>query len=102
MLPTLTPEQREQALRKATEARQATSQARAALKSGTITFADVLDGSVPALHKAKVRSLLTLLPGIGTVRADKLMATAGIDSRRRVNGLGPVQRATLRDELGLE
>lgn len=102
-VPVMTAEEREQAFRKAAESRQATSEARAALKAGQITIADVLDGNVPALAKAKVRLVLADLPGIGKVRAAQLIAAAGVAPERRdsvrVRGLGPNQRAALRKAL---
>lgn len=95
----LTPEQREQALAKAREARQARSEALAELRTGKRTLSEFLTSDDEVLKRTRVRQVLRALPGIGDVRADRLMAVAKIDVKRRVGGLGSVQRATLLDEL---
>jgi transposase len=99
MLPVMTQETRE----KAAAARKAAADARADLRSGRITITDVLDGHVPALAKAKVRLVLADLPGIGKTRALQLLAAAGVAADRRdsvrFRGLGPNQRAALRQAL---
>ncbi|WP_405680630.1 MULTISPECIES: hypothetical protein [unclassified Streptomyces] len=41
----------------------------------------------------RVRCLLESLPGIGSARAGQLLADFGISESRRVQGLGPAQRA---------
>ena len=94
-LPTLTPEQREQALRKAAAARKARAAALDELRKGEVTLAVVLDSQDSPLQRAYVRQVLRALPGVGDVTADKALATIGIDSKRRVAGLGKVQRAAL-------
>lgn len=98
-LATLTPEQREQALRKAVESRKATSAARAELKAGRIKLADVLEGKVPALQRAKVHAVLTTLPGVGKATADRALAEAGVAEGRRVKGLGDRQRKALTERF---
>ena len=99
MLPTLTPEQREQALKKAQEARSERSAALAGLKNGSITLFDFLTSDNEVLRRTRVTQVLRALPGVGKVRATRLMEEARIDANRRVSGLGPVQRATLEDLL---
>lgn len=97
-LPTLTPEQREHALAAAAEARKARSEALAEIRKGTLPAADVLASPGP-LQRAKVRQVLLAVPGIGPVKADSLMAAAKVDPKRRVGGLGSVQRARLAELL---
>ena len=73
-LPTLTPEQRADALAKAAEARKKRAEVKAELKSGTRSLADVLknaDGDA-TLGKMKVSTVLESLPGVGKVRAQKI------------------------------
>ncbi|HEV2374585.1 MAG TPA: integration host factor, actinobacterial type [Streptosporangiaceae bacterium] len=82
-LPELTPE----TLEKAAEARRAKYAALAEVTAGTLPVADVLTGNEPRLLKVKVRRVLIALPGIGKVRADRMLAEAGIDPERRVKGL---------------
>ena len=98
-LPPLTPEDRAAALEKAARARRERAEALAELTKGTLAIAEVLEGSEPRLHKAKVHRVLRALPGIGAVRADRLMAGARIDPKRRIQGLGPVQRKALLEHL---
>jgi hypothetical protein len=95
-LPTLTPEQRQQALQKAAVARKKRAELKAELKSGKKTLKDVLDRSGDDIvGKMKVSSVLESLPGVGKVRATKLMEELDISASRRVRGLGARQREQL-------
>ncbi len=98
-LPSLTPEQREQALAKAAEARRARSEMLAALKSGQTSLAEVLDSTDEVAKKTKVLQVLKALPGVGAVKAAALMEQAGVDEKRRVGGLGEQQRRKLLDAV---
>ncbi|MGZ4130664.1 MAG: integration host factor, actinobacterial type [Actinomycetota bacterium] len=99
-LPTLTEEQRKQALEKAAEARRARAELKGQLKSGKLTLKDVLgrDGD-NTVDKMKVSTVLESLPGVGKVRARKLMEKLDISASRRVRGLGAKQRDALLDEF---
>lgn len=96
-LPTLTPEQRAEALAKAAEARKKRAQVKAKLKSQELSLADVLKkaGGDDTLGKMKVSTVLESLPGVGKVRAQKLMEELDISATRRVRGLGSKQREQL-------
>ena len=101
-LPTLTPEQRAQALAKAAEARKKRAEVKGELKSGKRTLADVLktandDGT---LGKMKVSTVLESLPGVGKVRAQKIMEELDISATRRIRGLGSKQRELLLTKFG--
>lgn len=98
-LPTLTPEQREQALAKARAARIARSAALGKLKNGTLTLADYLASEDEVLKKTKVRSVLLALRGVGPAKADAILSDVGIDPKRRVSGLGSNQRQALTGRL---
>ncbi|MFF8617069.1 integration host factor, actinobacterial type [Streptomyces sp. NPDC015350] len=98
-LPTLTTNDRDEARQKAILARQARSAVRASLKAGTLTLAQVLDRPDGVVGRMPVRQLLTALPGVGPVRAARSMNALGIPEGRRVQGLGPVQRAKLLQEF---
>ena len=98
-VPTMTPEQREQALAKAAAARKARSEALAELRHGKITLATILAGEEARLQRAYVRQVLRAIPGVGDVTADKALAEVGIDAKRRVAGLGPNQRAALAERF---
>jgi hypothetical protein len=99
-LPTLTPEQRQQALEKAAVARKKRAELKGELKSGTTSLKDVLDRSGDDIvGKMKVSSVLESLPGVGKVRAQKLMEELGISASRRVRGLGAKQRQQLLEKF---
>ena len=101
-LPTLTPEQRADALAKAAEARKKRAEVKGELKAGTRSLADVLrnaDGDA-TLGKMKVSTVLESLPGVGKVRAQKIMEELDISATRRVRGLGTKQREHLLERFG--
>ena len=100
-LPTLTPEQRTQALAKAAEARKKRAEVKGELKSGKRTLADVLKraSNDDTLGKMKVSTVLESLPGVGKVRAQKIMEELDISASRRVRGLGAKQRELLLDRF---
>jgi hypothetical protein len=100
-LPTLTPEQRQQALEKAAEARRKRAELKAQLKSGNLTLATVLDKEEDdTVGKMKVSSVLESLPGVGKVRARKIMEKYDISASRRIRGLGSKQKDALLSEFG--
>ena len=69
---------------------------------GSVTLADVLKqaDTDEVVGKLKVLSLLESLPGVGKVKARRLMEDIGISETRRVKGLGPQQRQSLLEQLG--
>jgi hypothetical protein len=100
-LPTLTPEQRQQALEKAAEARRKRAELKAQLKSGNMSLATVLaKDSDEMVGKMKVSSVLESMPGVGKVRARKIMEKLDISASRRVRGLGSKQKDALLAEFG--
>ena len=98
--PPLTPEQRSAALAKAAEARAARAEIKARLKMGTMTLPEVLSSSDANVGKLKVVSMLESLPGVGKVKARKVMEDIEIADNRRVQGLGAQQKQKLLDLLG--
>lgn len=100
-LPTLTPEQRAEALAKAAEARKARSELLASIKSGDKSIEHVLARAKEdkTIGKTKVSALLKAVPGLGAVKVANLMEEAGIDPERRAAGLGERQRRTLVEAL---
>jgi hypothetical protein len=98
-LPVLSPEQRQEALAKAREARAARSALLAEVKAGTLTLADVLGRDDDLARKTKVAQVLRALPGVGKARAAATMERAGISAERRVGGLGARQREHLLAEF---
>lgn len=98
--PQLTPEQRTAALAKAAEARVARADIKARLKMGSFSLKEALDSTDVNVGKLKVVSMLESLPGVGKVKARRLMDEIGIADNRRVQGLGAQQRASLLKQLG--
>jgi len=100
--PQLSPEQRAAALKKAAEARTARAELKEKLKMGSLTLREALDkaDSDPVIGKLKVLNLLESLPGLGKVKARRVMEDIGIAETRRVQGLGTQQRQTLLAQLG--
>lgn len=98
--PQLTPEQRAAALAKAAEARAARAEIKARLKMGSMSLAEALESDDVNVGKLKVVSLLESLPGVGKVKARKVMEDVEIADNRRVQGLGAQQKQKLLDLLG--
>lgn len=98
--PQLTPEQRTAALAKAAEARAARAEIKARLKMGSMSLHDALASSDVNVGKLKVVSLLESLPGVGKVKARRIMEDVEIADNRRVQGLGAQQKAKLLELLG--
>ncbi len=95
--PALTPEQRAAALQKAAASRRQRAELKEKLKMGTISLRELLDQSDrdEVIAKMKVVSVLESLPGLGKVKARRLMEELGISEQRRLQGLGSNQRAAL-------
>lgn len=99
-LPTLTDEQRKEALAKAAEARKRRAELKAQLKAEKVSLRDVLDKPEDdTVGKMKVSAVLESLPGVGKVRARKIMERLDISTSRRVRGLGAKQRDALLAEF---
>jgi S13-like protein len=95
-LPTLTEEQRRDALAKAAEARKKRAEIKGELKAGKLDLKGLLDRSGDDIvGKMKVSVVLESLPGVGKVRATRLMEELDISATRRVRGLGAKQREQL-------
>ncbi len=99
--PALTPEQRAQALAKAAEARRARAELKEKLKMGSVSLKDLFDqsGGSDVVAKMKILAVLESLPGVGKVKARKLLEKHEISESRRVRGLGAKQREALLAEF---
>ena len=95
--PSLTPEQRAAALKKAGEARRARAELKERLKLGTINLKELIEQSETdeLIGKTKVLAVLESLPGVGKVKARRTMEEIGIAETRRIRGLGSQQRDAL-------
>ena len=100
-VPELSAEQRRAALEKAAVVRRERAEVKNRLKNSGASLSEVLkegqDNEV--VGKMKVVDLLQSMPGLGKVRARKLMEI-GISESRRVRGLGANQIAALEREFG--
>jgi len=99
--PKLTTEQRHAALRKAGAARVARAELKDRLKQGAIHIGDVIAQAKEdeVVGKTKVLTVLESLPGVGKVKARRLMREIGISESRRLRGLGVQQRQSLLEAL---
>ena len=99
-LPTMTPEQRKQALAKAAEARQARSALLAEVKSGKLPINQVFNrADEDVVKKTRVVQVLRSLPGYGAAKVTALMTASGVDEKRRIGGLTTAQRDRLIEAL---
>ena len=98
--PALTPEQRQAALDKAAKVRRERAEVKEKLKMGSISLPELLDQADKdeTVGKMKVLSVLESLPGLGKVKARRMMETVGISESRRLQGLGAKQREALLKE----
>jgi len=101
-LPPLTPEQRLAALDKAAASRRERAEVKNRLKNSGGSILDVLrDGRTnEVIGKMRVVDLLQSMPGLGKVRARRVMERLSIAESRRVRGLGTKQVAALEREFG--
>jgi predicted HAD superfamily phosphohydrolase len=100
-LPTLSPEQRQAALDKASASRHHRAEALARLQAGEITFAELLERAETdtVLAKTKVSRALRNVRGVGVAKATRLMSSCEVAENRKLAGLGPRQRQALIDAL---
>ncbi len=96
-VPTLTAEQRQAALAKATEVRKARGDLLAAVKAGHTSVSDVFGRADGLTKRTRVVQVLRAVPGYGPAKVAAVMAACGVDEKRRVGGLGEQQRRRLLD-----
>ncbi len=99
--PSLTPQQRAEALEKAAAARRERAEIKQLLKDGNISFVELMErvDDDAAVGGIKVKAVLASLPGLGKVKTVRLMEELGIAENRRMRGLGANQRKALLDAL---
>ncbi len=98
--PPLTEEQRRQALEKAAIARRKRAELKDELKRGATSLKDLLGRTNDEIvGKMKVSTVLESLPGVGRVRAKKIMERLDISESRRMRGLGQKQKDNLLQEF---
>ena len=99
-LPTMTDEQRREALKKSAEARAIKARIKQQVADGTLKVSQVLDMQDEAVRRIKVFQLLKAVPGVGTKKAEAFMEAHRISPNRRLAGLGKHQRAALIEAFG--
>jgi len=99
--PALSAEQRQAALEKAAAARRMRAELKEKLKMGSLTLQELLQqaDADEVVGKMKVLAVLESLPGLGKVKARRLMDEVGISETRRLHGLGDQQRKKLFERL---
>lgn len=95
VLPELTTDQRDAALRKAIEARRERAAAKEAIKAGTVRPAEIIRSPEGPYSKMRLFEFLTACPGIGPATARKIIVALGVGEGRRLRGLGPRQKSRL-------
>lgn len=97
----MTPEQRAQALQKAAMARRKRAEIKQLLKSGSLSFAQLLEEAEadPMVAGIKVSAVLVSMPRTGKIKSKRMMERLGIAENRRIRGLGERQRAALLKEF---
>ena len=85
------------ALEKAAIARRARAELKQQLRLGSITFRELLAraSTDDVISKIKVLAVLESLPGLGKVKARRVLDEAGVSETRRVQGLGAHQKEKL-------
>lgn len=101
-LPTLTDEQRKDALAKAAIVRTLRANLKSDIADGKVKVTDLLEGefgsyaeNAEAVNKTRVSQLLLAMKGVGSTKAASLMEQCGVAENRRLAGLGKDQRRRL-------
>ncbi len=99
--PKLTDEQRRAALAKAAEARRVRAETKELLKTGSLRLSELFEQAEQdeILAGLKVESLIASMPGMGKIKAKRLMEALAIADNRRIRGLGGRQREALLAEF---
>lgn len=99
--PQLSPDQRQAALEKAAAARRIRAELKEKLKMGSTSLQELFDmaDKDEIVAKLKVLNVLESLPGLGKVKARRLLEECEISETRRIQGLGVNQRRKLFERL---
>jgi len=97
MLPEMTDERRAAALLRAAEARRIRAEIKQLLKTGSLTFGDVLDRAEAddLVAGARIQAIVGSMPGMGKISTKRLLDEIGIAPNRTIRGLGKRQREHL-------
>lgn len=97
MLPEMTDEQRAAALERAALARRTRAEIKALLKTGSLTFTDVMERAEQddLVAGTRVKAIVVSMPGMGKITTKRLMEEIGISETRKLRGLTPRQTEEL-------
>ncbi len=95
--PSLTQQQRVEASRLAVANRRRRAEIKRLVKTGQLSLEELFELAAREECIAQMRAydLISALPAIGEVKAERIMKAAQIAKTRRIRGLGPKQRAEL-------
>ncbi len=95
--PSLTQQQRVEASRLAVANRRRRAEVKRLVKTGQLSLEELFELAAREECIAQMRAydLISALPAIGEVKAERIMKVAQIAKTRRIRGLGPKQRAEL-------
>ena len=101
MIPEMTDEQRAAALERAGLARRTRAEIKALLKTGSLTFTDVMDRAKEddLVAGTRVKAIVVSMPGMGKITTKRLMEEIGISETRKLKGLTPRQTKELTDRF---
>ncbi len=101
MLPEMTDEQRAAALERAGLARRTRAEIKALLKTGSLTFTDVMERAEAddLVAGTRVKAIVVSMPGMGKITTKRLMEEIGISETRKLRGLTPRQTKDLTDRF---
>ena len=101
MLPEMTDEQRAAALERAALARRTRAEIKALLKTGSLTFSDVMERAEEddLVAGTRVKAIFVSMPGMGKITTKRLMEEIGISETRKLRGLTPRQTKELTDRF---
>jgi hypothetical protein len=101
MLPEMTDEQRAAALERAALARRTRAEIKALLKTGSLTFTDVMERAAEddLVAGTRVKAIVVSMPGMGKITTKRLMEEIGISETRKLKGLTPRQTKELTDRF---
>jgi hypothetical protein len=98
--PALSDEQRRDALAKAAVVRKQRAGVKESLKNGGVSLQELFGRTGDdVVGKMKVANVLESLPGVGKVRAQRIIERLDISASRRMRGLGAKQREGLLREF---
>jgi predicted HAD superfamily phosphohydrolase len=87
-------------LEKAAKVRKERAEIKRKLKAGQMKVSDVIKRADDEIFgKMTVKSVIESVPGVGKLRAAKIMEEIGISTSRRVKGLGPKQVKALKERF---